>query len=170
VTIALRPATAADIPFILSVERIPGHDAFIQRWSEEQHAAALPNPSYAYFIALGPGGAPAGFAMLSERDDAHGNHCLKRIAMAEPGRGLGAPFFSAVIDQAFGCPHAHRVWLYVFADNPRARHVYAAQGFTEEGQLREARLRTDGTRVALVTMSMLRPEWQARHCRSPVGN
>lgn len=159
---APRLATPADLPFVMAVERVPGHDAYINLWTEEQHASALAGPDHAYLIATGPDGQPAGFAILSDRRDPHGNLCLKRIAMAAPGRGLGAPFLRGVAAWTFRRTAAHRLWLYVVATNDRARHVYRAQGFAEEGTLREARLNADGTRTALVLMSLLRAEWDAQ--------
>ena len=54
----------------------------------------------------------------------------------------------------------HRFLLEVFTDNTRARHVYRSLGFTEEGLLREAVKRPDGSRVDQVLMSLLRPEWR----------
>ena len=159
--LAIHRATPADIPFVMAVERIPGHDAFINLWTEEQHAAALAGPAHAYLIATGPDDEPAGFAILSDIRDPHGNVCLKRIAMAAPGRGLGAPFLRDVTAWAFGNTSAHRFWLFVVATNDRARHLYRAQHFAEEGILREARLETDGTRTALILMSLLRREWSA---------
>ncbi|MBI0534186.1 N-acetyltransferase [Roseomonas sp. KE2513] len=162
---APRLATPADIPFVMAVERIPGHDAYINLWTEEQHAAALAGPDHAYLIATGPDGEPAGFAILSDLRDPHGNICLKRIAMAAPGRGLGAAFLRAVTAWTFGNTAAHRFWLYVVASNDRARHVYRAQNFAEEGILREARLEADGTRTALILMSLLRREWSPETSR-----
>ena len=81
--------------------------------------------------------------------------------MAAPGQGLGTPFLRAVTAWTFANTSAHRLWLYVVATNDRARHVYRAQGFAEEGTLREARLNADGSRTALVLMSLLRAEWSA---------
>ncbi|MBB5692889.1 GNAT family N-acetyltransferase [Muricoccus pecuniae] len=145
----------------MAVERSPGHDAFINRWTEAEHGAALAGPSHAYLVALGAGSAPAGFAILSDLTDAHGNTCLKRVAMAEPGRGLGARFLRAVADHAFTGTAAHRLWLHVLASNARARHVYAALGFAEEGRLRGAHLGPGGERTDLLLLSFLRAEWEA---------
>ena len=145
----------------MAVERIPGHDAYINLWTAEEHAAALAGPNHAYLIVDGPEGARAGFAILSDLRDPHGNICLKRIAMAAPGGGLGAPFLRDVTAWTFRETPAHRLWLYVVATNDRARHVYRARGFAEEGTLREARLNADGTRTALILMSVLRAEWSA---------
>jgi len=161
--VALRSATPADIPYVMAVERIPGHDAFINLWPEEEHAASLASRNHAYLLAMAPGAEPAGFAILSDVTDIHGNVCLKRIAMARPGQGIGTPFMRAVTAWTFENTAAHRLWLYVVATNDRARHVYRAQGFTEEGALREARLNADGTRTPLILMSVLRREWAGRN-------
>ena len=42
----------------------------------------------------------------------------------------------------------HRLWLDVMDHNPRARHLYASEGFTHEGTLREALFR-EGRFVSL---------------------
>ena len=158
--VTFRPATTTDIPFVMSVERTPGHDAYINLWPEEQHAAALAGPDHAYLIA--EAGQSAGFAILSDLQDVHGNVCLKRIALAQPGQGLGAPFMQAIAARVFDHKAAHRLWLYVVATNARARRLYRAQRFAEEGTLREARANVDGTRTDLILMSLLRREWTAR--------
>ena len=54
---------------------------------------------------------------------------------------------------------AYRVWLDVLADNDRARHVYMRGGFIEEGLLRRAYKLPDESRIDLILMSILRPEW-----------
>jgi RimJ/RimL family protein N-acetyltransferase len=161
-TLHLRRATAEDLAFVMAVEATPGHDAFINPQPRAEHAAQLASPAFAYFIAEAPPGTPAGFAILSELTDPRGNHCLKRIAIAEPGRGLGTALFNAVTDWAFAHTPVYRFWLHTLAGNARARHLYAREGFTEEGRLRQARPRPDGSREDLVIMSILRPEWQAR--------
>jgi RimJ/RimL family protein N-acetyltransferase len=56
---------------------------------------------------------------------------------------------------------AYRLWLDVLADNARARHVYGAHGFVEEGLLREAYELPD-CRIDLILMSLLRPDWLKR--------
>ncbi len=51
--------------------------------------------------------------------------------------------------------------LDVFDDNARARRIYRAVGFREDGLLREAYVRPDGARVTQVLMSILRAEWES---------
>jgi len=157
----LRPATAGDLDTVLAVEATPGHDAFINRQPRAEHEAQFASPAFAYLVAEAEG-APIGYAILGDLTDTRGNHVLKRIAVARPGQGLGTALFRAVTDRAFGNPALHRFWLHALASNARARHLYAREGLTEEGRLRQARPRPDGSREDLVIMSILRPEWVAR--------
>jgi RimJ/RimL family protein N-acetyltransferase len=66
-----------------------------------------------------------------------------------------------VIDWVFARSESHRLWLDVFDDNARARRIYRAVGFREDGLLREAYVRPDGARVTQVLMSILRAEWES---------
>jgi RimJ/RimL family protein N-acetyltransferase len=160
VTVALRRATADDLGFVMSTERLPEHESFIGRWSAERHGAAMVSADFAYLIALAEG-EPVGFAILRDLTDPHGNVGLQRIAMVAPGRGLGRVFLASLLDWVFRETACHRLCLEVFTANTRARHVYASLGFVEEGILREVVRRADGTRVDQALMSILRPEWLA---------
>jgi RimJ/RimL family protein N-acetyltransferase len=159
--IRLRPAGPEDVAFVMATERISGFEKLVGRWSEEAHRAALATASNSYLLAIDAAGERAGFAIVRDLDDAHGNVCLKRIAMTAPGRGVGTAFVGALVRWTFTQTSAHRLWLDVMAHNGRARHVYAARGFVEEGVMRGAYLAADGARVDLVLMSLLRPDWQA---------
>jgi len=99
------------------------------------------------------------FAIIRDLNDAHGNICLKRIAVAVPGQGIGSRFLGMVVRWVFTETGAYRLWLDVLADNARARHVYRAHGFVEEGLLRAAYKLPDESRIDLILMSLLRPDW-----------
>lgn len=160
--IGLRPAGPEDIAFIMATERSPGFEKLVGRWSEEAHRAALTTVSHAYLLGMDAAGERAGFAIVRDLDDAHGNVCLKRIAVTAPGRGFGSGFVGALVRWAFTHTAAHRLWLDVMAHNARARHVYGAHGFVEEGVMRGAYLGADGGRIDLVLMSLLRPDWRQK--------
>jgi RimJ/RimL family protein N-acetyltransferase len=153
--IALRPATLADIAFIVATERQPGFEHLVGRSPRPVHEAALVAPGCLTLIGEHDGVA-AGFAMLTGTDDAHGNLYLRRIAVVAPGQGIGQPFLAALLAWAFGETATHRFWLSVFPSNARARHIYRAAGFVEEGVQREACLLADGRRCDLIQMSRLR--------------
>jgi diamine N-acetyltransferase len=160
--IQLRPAGAEDIAFIMATERIAGFDKLVGRWSEEAHRAALATAGYAYLLGVDAVGERLAFAIVRDLDDAHGNVCVKRIAVTAPGRGIGSGFVGKLVRWTFAQTAAHRLWLDVMAHNARARHVYASHGFVEEGVMRGAYLGADGSRIDLVLMSLLRPDWQAQ--------
>jgi RimJ/RimL family protein N-acetyltransferase len=160
--LGLRPAQPADIPFIMATERTPGFEKLVGRWSETDHRTALGAKGYAYLVATDAARQPAAFAIVRDIDDAHGNVCLKRIAVTAPGQGVGRRVFDLVVDWIFTQTPAYRLWLDVLADNARARHVYRTSGFAEEGVMRDAYKLPDESRIDLVLMSLLRPDWTAR--------
>ena len=160
--LGLHPAQPADIPFIMATERIAGFEKLVGRWPEEDHLAALRAPGYAYFLGTNAAGERMAFAIIRDLNDAHGNVCLKRIAVPAPGKGIGSRFLRTVVRWVFTETGAYRLWLDVLADNTRARHVYLSHGFVEEGVLRNAYKLMDETRIDLVLMSLLRPEWCLR--------
>jgi RimJ/RimL family protein N-acetyltransferase len=160
-TITLRPATEADIPFVMAAERMPGFERTVGRWEEATHRAEMANPASAYFIGERDG-TPAGFAMLQSIDEPAGNVHLRRIAVAVPDRGIGRAILVQVAAWVFARPQSHRFWLNVAPHNERARHLYAGVGFQQEGVLREVHINPQGERTSSVVMSLLRSEWDAR--------
>jgi RimJ/RimL family protein N-acetyltransferase len=160
--LGLQPAQPADIPFIMATERIPGFEKLVGRWSKEDHLAALRDPGYAYFLGMNAAGERNAFAIIRDLNDTHGNVCLKRIAVAFPGQGIGNRLLGMVVRWVFTKTDAYRLWLDVLADNARARHVYLSHGFVEEGLLRNAYKLMDESRIDLVLMSLRRPDWRLR--------
>ena len=69
------------------------------------------------------------------------------------GRGLGTHLTRELVSWAERHPAILVVRLGVFADNPRAAAVYRKCGFAEEGRLRWAARREDGTLVDELVMS-----------------
>ena len=153
--------TRADIPDLMRVERGEGFAELVGRWSAEQHAAEMAVPGSRYLAARNTAGAVEGFALLQGLDDPHGTTTLRRIAVAQPGRGLGAALLDAAVSHAFGECAVHRLQLRVYPENARARRVYARAGFVEEGLLRDIGRTPEGTHRSMIMMSMLRPEWDA---------
>ncbi|HTI02583.1 MAG TPA: GNAT family protein [Acidisoma sp.] len=158
----LTPASPADIPFIMKTERLPGYEEWLGRWEATAHETAMTRSDHAYFIAQGGDGTAIGFAMLQDLDDPHGNVLFRRIAVTQPGQGHGAWLFRAATDWAFRETTVHRLYLHVYPHNERAIRLYRAQGFVKEGTEREGRLLADGRRVDVMTLSLLRREWEAR--------
>lgn len=157
---ALRRATAADILFIMATERGDGYDELVGRWDEGQHAAALADPRYAYFIGCS-GTQPVGFAIL--RDWASANHVtlVQRVAVAQPGMGHGKAMMRSIVDRAFTESDVYRLWIACLTDNVRAKRTYEAVGFIAEGIARGSWV-LKGVRRDELVLAILRPDWEAQ--------
>ncbi len=161
---ALRPASAADLDAIMALERLPGYEALVGRSPRAEHVAMLADSRYAYLMG------ERAFAILRDIDDAHGNVYLKRIAVAQPGRGDGARFLARVLDWTFAQTTPHRFHLDCFEDNVRAQAMYAKLGFTRDGVAREAYLDPAGRRRTLILMALTRSQWAQAASRSSTTN
>lgn len=150
-------ATPDDIPAIQRLERGEGFADWVGRWSAEEHRREMAAGSdYRLLLA---DGAPVGFVLLQKAILADACLLLRRIAVAEPGRGLGGVLLRDTLRHSFAIREAHRIELMVYVDNARARAAYTKAGFREEGVLREVRRTTQGGFRSMALMSILRPEW-----------
>jgi diamine N-acetyltransferase len=169
VIMILRPAIAEDIPRIVALERTPGARQFVGQWSEERHRAALRGGDTRYLLSESeisettvnekPPGTLEAYVILRGLSEDSGAIELKRIVVAVPERGLGRKILSEVIRMAFEEFHAHRLFLDVYEDNARARHLYESLGFVYEGTMRDAARRGE-TYCNLRLMSMLEEEYE----------
>jgi len=123
----LRKATADDIFFIRALEMDPAN-IFVHCWDEEVHRQNIADPLFHYLIAEGIQGTALGYAILVENEP--GIVEWRRIIVARRGDGIGTAFMQAVIDQ-FADNETSTLWLDVYAENERARHVYSSLGFQE---------------------------------------
>jgi ribosomal protein S18 acetylase RimI-like enzyme len=126
----LTVAAAADIAEIMRIERLPGYDAFVGRWTAEEHAAELASPAARYFTWR-EDQRVAGFAILQKYTEPQVQ--LRRIAVDDPGAGAGTRLLRAVIDSLFETSPAEAVDLQVRPENGRARKVYLREGFVSLG-------------------------------------
>lgn len=163
----LRRAVEADVPYLVASENAPHADAFVGHWTAREHIASLTEPGHQPLV-IECGGERVGAVLLGDLDEQHGNVEFKRFVVTEPGRGIGTAVLPLLIDHVFETTAAHRFWLDVIPHNARARRLYAAAGFVEEGTLREAYVTSEG-RQSLVIMSILRREWHALRGHPP-GN
>jgi RimJ/RimL family protein N-acetyltransferase len=158
----LRDGTVSDIPAIVRLENDPACNLWVSQWKPERHRAALTDGQHHYVVAESDAGDWVGFAFL--RDVHSANRCIEmqRIAVARPEEGYGRALLKRVTRLAFETYGAHRLWFDVIETNDRARHVYRALGFVEEGVFREAKFNVDGRFYSLVLMGMLESEYRER--------
>lgn len=76
-------------------------------------------------------------------------------------QGYGTEATILMQKHAFNTLNLHRIFLRVFANNPRARRAYEKAGFLHEGSMRQAEF-IDGEYVDVHFMSSLQPEWKER--------
>lgn len=75
------------------------------------------------------------------------------------GKSLGHEACALLVDFGFRHLNLERIWLRVFARNPRALQVYRKLGFVEEGRLRRA-WRLAGVTDDVIVLGLLRDEWR----------
>ena len=155
----LRDAGRGDLDWIVQLETRPDFAAFIHRWPRDAHDRNLSDPDMRYLVWVDAAAHPAAYVILAGLASPARSIELVRMAVAAPGAGLGSRLLRHVIRLAFEQLGANRLWLDLFDDNHRARHVYKNAGFQQEGVLRDAALRADGTIGSLVVMSILRREY-----------
>jgi len=158
--ISLRRATPEDLAFLMTLEEETCRQGFTGTDPVEEHECAMRDGDFGYFIVEAEG-RPAGFAILSGLASENRSILIKRVAVSNPGRGHGREAMRLILRLAFTAHHAHRVWLDVYPENERARRVYRALGFQEEGTMRDCIWSGDRFR-SLILMSLLEDEPSAR--------
>ena len=154
-------ATEAEIPAIMAIERTPGFETVVGRWTREQHAAEMARESSRYFV-LREDGEVAAFAILQNLGNSDLRVHLKRIAASAPGTGSGSRLLDGILDWLFTKTDTNRLDLDLFVENDRARRAYEKAGFQLEGRLRDYHRSVDGRLRDALIMSVLRRDWEAR--------
>lgn len=152
-------ATAADIPLIRRFESNPENRGKVGAWTEAEHAIVMAEETSRYWLFL-TDGRPVGFCILRDLTKPHRNVLLKRIIIDPAGSGHGRPALQALMRWCFRDWDAHRLYLHVFVDNDRARHVYRSLGFREDGLHRETLFMDEAWRSQYL-MSILDREYEA---------
>lgn len=154
---SLRIATLADIPAIMALEGNPVARLFVGQWSEDRHRTTLTGGDARYYVNEQAGNVDAYVILRGLGEDSRSIE-LKRIVVGRPEQGLGRRILTEIIRIAFRELGAHRLFLDVFEDNARARHLYESLGFKYEGVMRESAQR-DGRWFNLHLMSILESEY-----------
>ncbi|MFZ5987917.1 MAG: GNAT family N-acetyltransferase [Bacillota bacterium] len=158
--IRIRNALKSDIEFIAKTEVNPENTPYIGCQSEVEHHEALVDSDHLYFIIEKEKNSErVGFVILSGISGKNRNVELRRIAISEKGKGYGKEALKQIISYVFSEIKAHRLWLDVKENNSRARFVYKAVGFKEEGIQRDCYFNEEEKCYeSLVIMSLLERE------------
>lgn len=160
-----RAATPADFGFIRSMTLRPDFAPFLTDEDEAGLAAYAADPTTRLQI-WEVAGQPAGYALWAQIGEPSGAIELRRLGLANPGKGDGLNFLTALTDFGFAELNAAKIWLDVSGENIRAQKVYEKAGFTLEGRQRAHWWRPAlGRVVDLMLYGMLRDEWQTLRAR-----
>jgi RimJ/RimL family protein N-acetyltransferase len=160
--LTLRAATPQDFAWIRSLAQRPEYAAVITDEDEAALAGYLARPDCRLLIWHDD--APRGFALFCGIGAPHARVELRRLALAEAGRGAGPGFVQRLIDYAFQELNAAGLWLDASGENLRAQRIYERAGFTLEGRQRAHWYRPSlGRAVDLMLYGLQREEWQARN-------
>jgi RimJ/RimL family protein N-acetyltransferase len=171
--VSLRPGERADIPLFVRwlsdartteylAVRSPIGLAMEERWFEdmlEHHG----RDRWFFVICRLEDDRPVGSIDLHAIDLTSGGAGLGILIgdPADTSKGYGSDAIRALLDFGFGELRLERIWLDVYDDNARGRHVYERIGFTLEGTFRRGLFR-HGRHVDVHRMAVLRDEWSAR--------
>lgn len=148
-----------DITKIIEWENNAENKDFVFQYSREVHQQTILNKDYAHLKVIDNERVMIGFVILRGLENPFESIELKRILINKKGKGYGKTTLKMVQEYAFQKLNAHRLWLDVFTENPRAIHVYEAVGFVQEGIKRECIKSKNGYR-SLILMSILKHEFE----------
>jgi RimJ/RimL family protein N-acetyltransferase len=155
-------AAESDIPAIMAIERTPGFEDFVGRWTAEQHVSEMARDSTRYFVLRADGEVQA-FAIFQHVGEPDRRVHLKRIVTRKAGKGSGSRLLGRALDWLYTETETNRVDLDLFVENERARRTYEKLGFIVEGRLRDYHRSVDGRIRDALVMSILRKDWAKRH-------
>ena len=157
----LRSARPADLDFVVAIESHPSVASHVAVCTRERHHQAIDDPDEAHWLIVDTeSDKPLGFVLLAGLTNPHRGIELRRIVVADKGKGIGRAALRLVKKRVFEELGTHRLWLDVEDFNERARGLYSSEGFVEEGRLRDALVGPEGYE-ALIVMSMLESEYRA---------
>lgn len=156
--IAFVPTTAADLAYVLAVERHPDNAPYIGQWSQAEHQAAIDSPNDRHWL-IRAADQTVGYLIASGVGSPHNILNLTRLVVTVKGQGYGRAALRLLKHYAFIQCGLHRLQLDVKCNNPRAYGLYLSEGFVKEGEMRES-FKTASGYVGRYLLAMLAQEYQ----------
>ncbi len=130
-SIVLERASTEDAAVFAGLEQDRDVRPFIVAYDGARHLETMAAPDAIYLRILDRDGL-AGFMILVLDGDGESVEC-RRIVVARRGRGIGQEAIAQMERYAAEVLNRSRVWLDVFEENERARHLYEKLGYSRFG-------------------------------------
>lgn len=128
--IRFRATIVEELEWVSELEGSSEVSPFVTPWTLEEHREALASSDWAHWVMVPEAGSgPLGYVLLAGLTGREIE--LRRMVVAEPGRGIGRAALRLVKSLAFESWGASRLWLDVFDFNERARALYYSEGFQQ---------------------------------------
>lgn len=128
--IQVRESTDEDIAFIIATENKEEYQAFINRWTRDEHYQTISSSNKKHLIIENTKGIAIGYIILSGLDRPETIE-FTRITLNVTGKGYGTETITILCNYIFVRYNSQSIWLDVKEHNERARHVYKKIGFKE---------------------------------------
>lgn len=157
-TIRLTNTKRSDIERIIGFEK--QNAWFVGSYSSQKHLELITDKDCLHLsVRTQTDDALVGHIILFGLTNEHESIEFRRITIGEKGKGYGRETIQVLKKLCFVKLKAHRLWLDVFDDNPRAWKLYESEGFVQEGLLRE-NTKTDRGYRSQRLYSLLLSEYQ----------
>ena len=130
--IELNPFGLNDIPAIMVMEAAADSTDFIVKYDIEQHQINSHDPTIIYLKICRDQILSGFFILVLDQDGISVE--FRRIVVAEKGKGTGQKAITLMEDYCTQQLKRDRVWLDVFENNRRGRHIYQKLGYHEFGR------------------------------------
>jgi len=154
--------TMGDIDRVLEIEQHEENSKFVFNWSKDAHIKAVEDSNWLHItIKRREDSVIVGYIILRGMENDDDSLELTRIVISDKGKGYGRESIRFVKNLCFDEMGCHRLWLDVFDYNIAAMELYKAEGFVEEGTLRECK-KVDGKYYSMKVFSILSNEYFVR--------
>ena len=130
--VTIRMAHISDADFISEVERDADNCPWVANWPLSWRIAKMGDPDFLQVIVERADNIPIGFIIFRNMLQKETAVELKRIALADKGKGYGKETLYLAQKLAFEVFGTKRLFLHTKVDNLRAQSIYKATGFTPE--------------------------------------
>ena len=137
-SIILKETKESDLSFVTEAESDPANSPYVDQWSFSRHRDSLMENDIRHMIIFDDiTKSQVGYVIMAGFSSVHKSIELKRLVVAEKGKGYGQQVLNLIKKLVFGDLACHRLWLDVRDHNARAIKLYEKNGFKIEGHLKE---------------------------------